>query len=134
MDNPSSCQVGEIAFSDSDASGWMHFPNVFKYGEAAEHACMRSHGLLAFARDGGCRQRVTVSCGDHRPFLAGDFHEVHLAVARVGASLATWKFEVFSRTSEAAAGGSMTNVRADQSGKPQLILPAERRVPEGRDT
>jgi acyl-CoA thioester hydrolase len=132
MENPSLQQVGEIAFGDTDASGWMHFPNVFKYVEAAEHAFLRSRGILVFARDSGGWPRVKVSCDYHRPFLCGDFYEVHLAVARVGASSVTWDFEVLNRAGEVAAGGSMTNVRVDHLGKPQLISPDERAALESR--
>ncbi len=48
MENPVYRQAGEIAFGDTDASGWMHFPNVFRYVETAEHAFLRSRGVLGF--------------------------------------------------------------------------------------
>ena len=37
MESPLHRYMCEVAFGDTDASGWMHFPNVFRYAEAAEH-------------------------------------------------------------------------------------------------
>ena len=126
MENPVHRQAGEIAFGETDASGWMHFPNIFKYVEAAEHACLRSRGVLVFDRPEGGWPRVKVSCDYKRPFKCGDHFEVLLAISRIGASSLTWAFEVTNAAGEIAAFGSMTNVRVDREGKPQLISADER--------
>ena len=126
MENPVYRQVGEIAFGDTDASGWMHFPNVFKYVEAAEHAFLRSRGVLVFDRAQGGWPRVKVSCDYKRPFQCGDRYEVLLSISRIGASSVTWDFEVLNAASETAAFGSMTNVRVDHEGRPKLITDEER--------
>ena len=126
MENPVYRQVGEIAFGDTDASGWMHFPNVFKYVEAAEHAFLRSRGILVFDRAQGGWPRVKVSCDYKRPFQCGDRYEVLLSISRIGASSVTWDFEVHNAAGEAAAFGSMTNVRVDHEGRPKLITDEER--------
>jgi acyl-CoA thioesterase FadM len=34
--------VSEVAFADTDASGWMHFPNIFRYVEAAREKQKRT--------------------------------------------------------------------------------------------
>lgn len=132
MENPLFRHLGEVAFGDTDASGWMHFPNVFKYVETAEHACLRSRGILVFDRDAGGWPRVKVSCDYRRPFLAGDSYEVLLGLDRIGASSVTWKFEVLNRVGEVSADGSITNVRVDRFGKPQLISAEDRAALEGR--
>ena len=126
MDHPLHRQVGEIAFGETDASGWMHFPNVFKYVEAAEHAFLRSRGVLVFDREQGGWPRVKVTCDYKRPFLCGERYEVLLAISRMGASSVTWDFEMVNGLGEIAASGSMTNVRVDAQGRPREITTEER--------
>ncbi|MES2474409.1 MAG: thioesterase family protein [Verrucomicrobiota bacterium] len=126
MENPVHRQAGEIVFSDTDASGWMHFPNIFKHVETAEHAFLRSQGILVFDRAEGGWPRVKVSCDYKRPFLAGDRFEILLAISRIGASSITWEFQVLNAAGEIAAFGSMTNVRVDHEGRPKLISDEER--------
>ena len=126
MENPVHRQAGEIAFGDTDASGWMHFPNVFKYAEEAEHAFLRSRGVLVFDRKKGGWPRVKVACDYKRPFRCGDKFEVQLEISRIGASSITWNFEIINAAGEIAAFGSMTNVRVDREGRPQMISDGER--------
>ena len=126
MENSVHRQAGEIAFGDTDASGWMHFPSIFRYVEEAEHAFLRARGVLVYDRVRGGWPRVKVSCDYKRPFLAGDRFEILLAISRLGASSITWDFEVLNAAGEIAAFGSMTNVRVDQDGKPIPISEDER--------
>jgi acyl-CoA thioester hydrolase len=128
MENPVHRQSGEIAFCDTDASGWMHFPNIFKYVETAEHAYLRSCGILVFDRAEGGWPRVKVSCDYKRPLCCGDSFEVLLDISRIGASSLTWDFKVMNAAGEIAAFGSITNVRVDQQGKPKLISNEERKL------
>lgn len=132
MENPIHRQAGVIAFADTDASGWMHFPNIFKYVEAAEHACLRSRGVLVFDRAEGGWPRVKVGCEYKRPFLAGDPYEVLLEISNIGASSITWEFQILNAAGETAAFGSMTNVRVNHVGRPVLITDEER-VSLGKD-
>ena len=46
MDAPLHRHACEVAFGDTDASGWMHFPNIFRYFEAAEHTFLKSRGVV----------------------------------------------------------------------------------------
>jgi acyl-CoA thioester hydrolase len=126
MENPVYRQAGEIAFGDTDASGWMHFPNIFKYVEDAEHAFLRSQGILVFDRSQGGWPRVKVACDFKRPFQCGDRFEVLLEISRIGASSVAWNFEVVNAAGEIAAFGGMTNVRVDHEGRPKLISEEER--------
>lgn len=130
MEVPRHRHFREVAFGDTDASGWMHFPNVFHYFEQAEHEFLRENGLLVFARDQGGWPRVKVSCDYKRPLLAGDRIEVQLAVSRVGASSVIWKFEILTESGDLAAFGGVTTVRVDHEGRPRLITDAERAVLE----
>lgn len=126
MENPRFRHAGEVAFGDTDASGWMHFPCIFKYVETAEHAFLRSRDILVFDREKGGWPRVKVSCEYKRPFHCGDRYEVHLDISRVGASSVTWDFQVLDAAGEIAAFGNMTNVRVGPAGKPQPISGDER--------
>jgi len=130
MDSPLHRHARTVAFGDTDASGWMHFPNVFHYFEQAEHEFLRQNGLLVFARDQGGWPRVKVSCDFKRPLHVGDAIEVHLAISRVGASSVTWDFEVLTSSGELAAFGSVTTIRVNHEGRPRLISEAERAVLE----
>ena len=130
MEHPLHRHTRTVAFGDTDASGWMHFPNIFHYFEQAEHGFLRENGLLVFARDQGGWPRVKVSCDYMRPLLTGDAIEVQLAVSRVGASSVTWAFEVLTTSGDLAAYGSVTTVRVNPEGRPQLISATERAVLE----
>ena len=76
METPVHRHACEVAFGDTDASGWMHFPNVFRYVEAAEHDFLRKRGILVFDRSQGGWPRVKVSCDYKRPLHGGDRVEV----------------------------------------------------------
>lgn len=126
MQNPAHRYPCKVAFGETDASGWMHFPNVFRYVESAEHDFLRSRGILVFARDQGGWPRVKVTCDYKRPLMCGDPIEVHLAISKLGASSVTWDFEIINAAGDLAAFGSMTNVRVNHEGRPQLISEEER--------
>jgi len=128
METPIHRYGSEIAFGETDASGWMHFPNVFRHVEKAEHEFLRSRGLLVFERDQGGWPRVRVSCDFKQPLLTGDRIEVLLEIAQLGNSSITWNFEVVKHSGELAAFGSMTNVRVNQFGQAQPISKAERKA------
>jgi acyl-CoA thioesterase FadM len=132
MDAPLHRHVCEVAFGDTDASGWMHFPNIFRYFEEAEHTFLKSRGILVFDRAQGGWPRVKVSCDYKRPLLTGERIEVLLGVSRVGTSSVNWDFEVLTSSGNLAAFGSVTTVRVDHEGKPQPISQAERAVLERR--
>jgi acyl-CoA thioester hydrolase len=132
MENPLHRHACEVAFGDTDASGWMHFPNIFRYVEAAEHEFLRTRGVLVFDRAQGGWPRVKVACDFKRPLMCGDRIEVQLAISRLGASSITWSFEVLNAAGEIAAFGALTTVRVDHQGRPQLISDDERQKLESR--
>ena len=106
----------------------MHFPNIFRHVEAAEHAFLKSRGVLVFDRALGGWPRVKVSCEFKRPLLTGDHIEVLLDIFRIGTSSVTWDFEVLSESGEVAALGSITTVRVNHEGRTQPITDEERRA------
>lgn len=134
MEHPVHRQAGEIAFGDTDASGWMHFPNIFKYVEAAEHAYLRKKGILVFHRAEGGWPRVKVTCDYKRPLTCGEKIETRLSITRMGASSIAWDFEVANAAGEIAAFGSMTTVRVNAFGKPMEITAAERSLLLGENS
>ena len=128
MEHPSFHLSAEIAFADTDASGLMHFPTIFRHIEAAEHACLKQRGVLVFDRAEGGWPRVNVNCDYRKQLLAGDTIEVQLKIAKLGTSSILWEFEVLNAEGEVAASGSMTNVRVDATGAKQSISEAERKA------
>ena len=132
MQSPLHRHSCEVAFGDTDASGWMHFPNIFRYFEEAEHPFLKSRGVLVFDRSLGGWPRVKVTCDYKRPLLTGDRIEVQLGISRFGASSITWDFEVLNAAGETAALGSVTTVRVNHEGRPQLIGDDERAALERR--
>ena len=126
MDAPVHRHACEVAFGDTDASGWMHFPNIFRYFEEAEHAFLKSRGVLVFDRSQGGWPRVKVSCDFKRPLLTGNRIEVLLEISRIGNSSITWNFEVITAEGQIAAQGSVTTVRVDHRGLAQPISQEER--------
>ena len=127
MDAPLHRHTREVAFGDTDASGWMHFPNAFRYFELAEHEFLKQRGLLVFDRAQGGWPRVKASCEYDQPLVTGDRIEVQLGISRIGTSSVTWEFEIIRLADGAqAAHGSITTVRVDWKGKPQPLSREER--------
>jgi len=126
MDTPHFRHASTVAFGDTDASGWMHFPNIFRHVEEAEHLYLRSRGVPVFDRGQGGWPRARVECDYKLPLQAGDAITVELAVGRIGAASVAWKFEVLNAAGEVAAIGGMTTVRVGNDGRPRGIPAAER--------
>ena len=125
MENPCYTHPSRISFGDTDCSGWIHFPNIFRHVEEAEHAYFRSRGIPIISREEGGWPRVHVACDFKRPLHFEDEIEVLLGIERMGASSVSWIFEVV-RAGEVAAFGKVTTVRVDPSGKPVVIDEATR--------
>lgn len=120
MENPRHVHRTRVAFGDTDCSGWLHFPKIFRHVEEAEHACLREAGIVIIRRDAGGWPRVHVECDYQRPLLFDDEIEVQLGIARIGGASLEWVFEVW-KGAELAAHGKMTTVRVDGQGKPMAI-------------
>lgn len=126
MQSPIFRHASQVAFGDTDASGWMHFPKIFRHVEEAEHAFLRSRDVLVFDREQGGWPRARVECDFKKPLQTGDPITVELAIARLGAASVTWRFEVLDVRGEVAAFGGMTTVRVGHDGRPCEIPAADR--------
>jgi acyl-CoA thioester hydrolase len=120
MERPCHVHVSQVAFGDTDCSGWIHFPKVFRHVEEAEHAYLQQQGIVIIDRELGGWPRVHVSCDYKRPLRFADRIEVHLGIERIGAASVHWLFEVI-KDGEVCAHGKMTTVRVDHEGKPLVI-------------
>ncbi len=122
----------EVAFSDTDASGWVHFSKILTYAERAEHDLLASSGIAVFDRSKGGWPRVKVSCDYKRPLEFQDQIEVHLALDHIGGTSLCWKFEILKNGGELAARGEMVTVKADHTGAVAPLSDEERKILEGK--
>jgi acyl-CoA thioester hydrolase len=120
MTGPLHVHRSQVAFGDTDCSGWIHFPKIFRHVEEAEHAYLQQQGIVIIDRELGGWPRAHVSCDYKRPLRFGDSIEVHLGIERIGAASVHWLFEVL-KDGEVCAFGKMTTVRVDHQGKPLVI-------------
>ena len=121
----------EVAFSDTDASGWVHFSKILTYPERAEHDFLETIGVAVFGRGIGGWPRVKVSCEYKRPLEFQDKIEVLLSLDHIGGTSLCWKFEILKDQNELAARGEMVTVKVDQTGAVTAISPEERNLMEG---
>ena len=126
MEIPVHRHVREVAFADTDASGRVHFPNVFRFVEAAEHEFLRTRGITVFDPENGGWPRVHASCDFRQPMTCGENIEIRLRISKLGQSSVHWDFELLGQSGELKAGGSLTTVRVDGKGRKQPIPPEER--------
>ena len=129
MLEPLHVHPAQVSFADTDCSGWLHFPKIFRHVEEAEHLYLQQQGIVVIDRELGGWPRVHVSCDFKRPLRFGDAIEVQLAIERIGAASVNWVFEVL-KEGEVCAYGKMTTVRVDREGKP-LVIDEETRVKLG---
>jgi len=121
----------EVAFSDTDASGWVHFSKILTYPERAEHDFLRKQGLDVFGRSKGGWPRVKVSCEYKRPLVFQEKIEVLLSLDHIGGTSLVWKFEIMKENGELAARGEMVTVKVGSSGEVTGITEAEKNLLEG---
>lgn len=120
VENPRHIHRSRISFGDTDCSGRLHFPAIFRHVEEAEHAFFREFGLPVIGRETGGWPRVHVSCDYRRPLHFDDEIEVRLAVGLLGETSVTWHFEIL-KDGHSAASGKIVAVRVDSSGSPVPI-------------
>ena len=125
MLKPLHVHPSQVTFADTDCSGWIHFPKIFRHVEEAEHAWLAAQGIPIISREEGGWPRVHVSCDFKKPLRFGDQIEVQLGIERIGAASVNWVFEVL-KEGEVCAFGKMTTVRVDTEGRPLIIDDATR--------
>lgn len=78
-----------VEFADTDTAGVVHFTNLLRYLEEAEHAFYRSLGVSAYVRDEEGvfgLPRVSIRCDYRAPVGYGEVVRVHLRVREIGRS------------------------------------------------
>jgi acyl-CoA thioester hydrolase len=111
-----------VAFSETDASGRVHFTTLLKWAEDAEHQFLSECGVDVFASDSGW-PRVSVSCDYHRPLAFGDEVQVAIELVEIGESSLKWHFQVLNESGERVAKGQLVTVWV-VAGK-KATIPAE---------
>jgi acyl-CoA thioester hydrolase len=119
-------QQSEVAFSDTDASGWAHFSKILYYVENAEHdAFLASVGIPVFSNSGGW-PRVKITCDYRSPLRFQDKFEVQLSLTKIGNSSINWQYQILKPDTTLVAEGEMVSVKVDSTGTPTAITEAER--------
>lgn len=122
----------EVAFADTDASGWVHFSKILQYPERAEHDFLEQSGLVVFDRAHGGWPRVRVVCDYSMPLTFQDQITVELAVGKVGSGSVKWLFRILKHDGKVAARGEMVTAKVNNQGMPARLEDAERAVLEGK--
>lgn len=117
----------EVAFADTDASGWAHFSKILTYAERAEHDLLALSGISVFRPAQGGWPRVRVSCDYSSPLCFQDKIEVRLSITRLGRSSVSWRFGIFKDDDTLAAEGEMVSVKVDKEGMATPFSDEERR-------
>ena len=125
MEQPTHRHLSEVAFSDTDASGWAHFSKILCYVENAEHAFLTSIEIPVFSNSGGY-PRAKISCEYRSPLRFQDCFEVALYLNRIGTSSLNWQFKILKTDTTLIAEGEMVSVKVDSNGKSNAITDSER--------
>lgn len=121
----------EVAFADTDASGWVHFSKTLSYVERAEHDFLAKLGMDIFDRAKGGWPRVKMSCEYKRPLVFQEKIAVLLTLDHIGGSSLVWKFQILKADGELAARGEMVTVKVNAIGEVAGIPESEKILLEG---
>lgn len=145
----------QVEFGDTDLAGIVHFPNYFRYMEAAEHAFYLSLGFSVHKLFQGqlvTWPRVKAECSYYKPLYFGDEVHIHLLVAEKRRKTIRYVFILQAEREgalEEVARGSVTVVCASRDSEtaafrsilipPSVdevieIAPSELLMPVGRST
>ena len=118
-----------VAFSETDASGRVHFTQILKWVEEAEHRALSEAGVPVFAPDTGW-PRVNVECKYLLPLTFDEEVFVIVTLSKIGESSLVWDFEIQKSTKEMAAHGTFVTVYVKGEGSAKI--PAEIRSSLGQ--
>lgn len=118
--------AGVVAWSETDASGWIHFTAPQKWAENAEHGLCRS---LVPGIDVGAFPRKEVTATFRRPLRAGDAYVVAIRPARLGTTSVTYAWTV-ACGDEVCVEGGHTVVHVGSDGRPAPVPAALRAAME----
>jgi acyl-CoA thioester hydrolase len=97
----------DVAFSDTDMAGLVHFPNYLKYVEDAEYSYLRSVGLdvIIDTPEGKLGfPRIHIECDYTHPARYGDSLRIELYTSIVGGKSIEHRFRIHSGEREAVRG------------------------------
>ena len=100
-----------VSFSDTDASGRVHFTAILRYVEDAEHAFFASRGMAVIGENHGW-PRVHIDCYYRAPLAFGDEVQIRLVVQVVGKTSIKYTFAV-KKSDQLCSEGSMVIVRVE---------------------
>ena len=101
--------IRTASFSETDASGRVHFTQILKWIEDAEHQFLESAGVPVFTAEGGW-PRVSIKCDYKAPLEFGEEVSVILILSKIGESSLNWEFRIEKAGHNIAAEGSMVTV------------------------
>ncbi|WP_411827318.1 acyl-CoA thioesterase [Luteolibacter sp. AS25] len=130
MENPCHSYDCEVAFADTDASGWVHFTKILTYAERAEHDFLVKSDVPVFERKGGGWPRVHVTCDYKMPLKFQEKLQVIIGLKRLGSASICWAFEILKDGGKLAAVGEMIVAKVDCNGAPTRISDDERKFLE----
>lgn len=116
-----------VRFSDTDASGRIHYSAMFRFMEAAEDEFLRSLGLSYAAMEksrGVLFPRVHVEAQFVAPLHYDDVVDSEVTVERVGETAFTLYFDA-SKDGVPVARGRVTAVCVSMETERPVLLPAE---------
>jgi acyl-CoA thioester hydrolase len=118
-----------VAFSETDASGRVHFTTLLKWAEDVEHHFLAECGVPVFEAESGW-PRVSVSCDYHRPVAFGDEVQVALELAEIGESSLTWVFQILDQSGKRLAKGKFVTVWVVAGEKTTIPIEIRKRLQE----
>ena len=111
----------KVNFADTDLAGIVHFSNVLRYVEEAEHAAMLEVNVPPSNIMGGF-PKVHVDCDYRAPLRFGDLAAVEMCLTAVGKCSLKWRFSVSVDKLIAAEGNFVTvylNDRGESTSIPE---------------
>lgn len=113
---------GTVEWSETDASGWIHFTAPQKWAENAEHQLCRS---LDPSISVGAFPRKEIHSTFQRPLRAGQDYRVDIRPERIGLTSITYIWTVVSEDRVCVEGGH-TVVHLGLDGRPAALPEALR--------
>ncbi|MGJ8673352.1 acyl-CoA thioesterase [Rubritalea sp.] len=108
-----------VNFGDTDLAGIVHFTNILRYVEEAEHAAMFSVGVAPISKKGGF-PKVHIDCDYRSPLRFGDVAEVRVEIVKVGGKSLSWEFSV-TVAGKTVAEGSLVTAYMNNKGEGAAI-------------
>ena len=97
----------EVPFHDTDMAGVVHFTNLLRYVEMAEHVAMESVSVPPMSREGGF-PKVHIECDYTAPVRFRDEVEIELTLEHISKGALRWLFKLSVRGNTVAQGKIIT--------------------------